>query len=362
MVARRARSRLIPWRPTRREGARWSSRSGRSPPTSSRCATSRARSRSSSSARSRRARERRGLGRRRVPRRRRGALRRRDRRAADSPGSTAGASTTRARTSTSSSPSPAYLETAAERADDPTRASFLGARDRVARASRGLERRHRRGSRRCPTTCGTNGCARTSRRRGCTAGTSFARPSSATTSSFVAMPACTSRWPRPARRSRLADHSCCRARSTSRKLVRSVPTPDGFVEAWDRVVADPDIESRRCAHGDPRRVAGPAVSTGDEALSTSSATTNSPGSAGRIPRSSGDARRVSPLTAPLVMPATICRLKKMYMISGGIVMSRMSVNSRFHWLSVWLWKLYSVELHGRVRRCRAGSTAGSGSR
>jgi hypothetical protein len=40
-----------------------------------------------------------------------------------------------------------------------------------------------------------------------------------------------------------------------------------------------------------------------------------------------------PFTAPEVSPSTICRLKKMYMISGGIVMSRMSVNSRFH--EVW---------------------------
>ena len=46
------------------------------------------------------------------------------------------------------------------------------------------------------------------------------------------------------------------------------------------------------------------------------------------------------------MPATICRLKKMYMISGGMVISRMSVNSRFHWFSVWLWKLYKRELDG----------------
>ena len=46
--------------------------------------------------------------------------------------------------------------------------------------------------------------------------------------------------------------------------------------------------------------------------------------------------------APEVMPATIWRLKKMYMISGGIVMSRMSVKSRFHDVWYWLWKLYSV--------------------
>ena len=37
-----------------------------------------------------------------------------------------------------------------------------------------------------------------------------------------------------------------------------------------------------------------------------------------------------PLTAPEVMPATICRLKKIYRIRGGIVISRMSMNSRLY--------------------------------
>ena len=35
-----------------------------------------------------------------------------------------------------------------------------------------------------------------------------------------------------------------------------------------------------------------------------------------------------PLTAPAVMPETIWRWKNMNMISGGIVISRMSMNSR----------------------------------
>ena len=46
----------------------------------------------------------------------------------------------------------------------------------------------------------------------------------------------------------------------------------------------------------------------------------------------GRARRpgvgAHPFTAPEVMPATIWRWKKMYMISGGIVMSSTSANSR----------------------------------
>ena len=75
--------------------------------------------------------------------------------------------------------SPRYLAAAIERGDDPTRASFVGARlgvrsDRTrARAGgRGRAARRRRG----PTAS-----ARTWRRRACTAGTSCGRPPSATT-------------------------------------------------------------------------------------------------------------------------------------------------------------------------------------
>ncbi len=57
---------------------------------------------------------------------------------------------------------------------------------------------------------------------------------------------------------------------------------------------------------------------------TSSPTTSSPASE----------RWSQPLTAPEVIPATICRLKKMYITSGGIVINKMLVNSRFHWLRV----------------------------
>ncbi len=45
------------------------------------------------------------------------------------------------------------------------------------------------------------------------------------------------------------------------------------------------------------------------------------------------------MIAPLVIPATICRLKKMYMTRGGTVIRRMSMKSRLNWLSDWLWKL-----------------------
>ena len=49
-----------------------------------------------------------------------------------------------------------------------------------------------------------------------------------------------------------------------------------------------------------------------------------------------------PLTAPAVTPSTILRLKKMNISSGGMVMRRTSMNSRFHCESNWFWKLNSV--------------------
>ncbi len=50
-------------------------------------------------------------------------------------------------------------------------------------------------------------------------------------------------------------------------------------------------------------------------------------------------RGAHPLIAPAVSPATILRLKNMNMISGGMVMSRTSMNSRFHWVLNWPRKL-----------------------
>ena len=49
-----------------------------------------------------------------------------------------------------------------------------------------------------------------------------------------------------------------------------------------------------------------------------------------------------PLIAPEVKPATICRLKKMYRSSIGMVITRMFMKSRFHWVANWPWNVYSV--------------------
>jgi hypothetical protein len=43
-----------------------------------------------------------------------------------------------------------------------------------------------------------------------------------------------------------------------------------------------------------------------------------------------------PLTEPAAMPSTILRLKKMNMISGGIVTRRILANSRLYWVVNWL--------------------------
>ena len=51
---------------------------------------------------------------------------------------------------------------------------------------------------------------------------------------------------------------------------------------------------------------------------------------------------VQPLTEPAVMPETIWRWKNMKRISGGMVTSRMSMNSRLYAVLYWLWKLKSV--------------------
>src|SRR5829696_1924198 len=49
-----------------------------------------------------------------------------------------------------------------------------------------------------------------------------------------------------------------------------------------------------------------------------------------------------PLTEPAAMPSTIFRLKKMNMINGGMVTSKIVANSRLYWVVNWLWKFSRV--------------------
>jgi YD repeat-containing protein len=52
-----------------------------------------------------------------------------------------------------------------------------------------------------------------------------------------------------------------------------------------------------------------------------------------------EARTLYPLTPPAVIPATICRFRKMKTSKGGIVMRRMFMNKRLNCDWNWLWKL-----------------------
>ena len=52
----------------------------------------------------------------------------------------------------------------------------------------------------------------------------------------------------------------------------------------------------------------------------------------RWSRQSRWSQSAHPLTAPAASPETIFRLKKMNMISGGMVIKSTSMKSRFHWV------------------------------
>ena len=88
--------------------------------------------------------------------------------------------------------SPRYLERAVAYADDPTRASFLGARtvfDRTGSVAATIARIVT-----LPDTCGSDGCTPTGVRPGCTAGTSSSRPTSGTTDSCSSTRRSISAW------------------------------------------------------------------------------------------------------------------------------------------------------------------------
>lgn len=109
-----------------------------------------------------------------------------------------------------------------------------------------------------------------------------------------------------------------------------MPTSTCALPAPVKALAAIGIGSRaRLRTSTPGRRQAPALTTWDR-----QADSLSPWRRARL-----SVRTVQPLIAPLVMPATICRLKKTYIRSGGIVISRMFANSKFHWFTAWLWKL-----------------------
>jgi len=136
--------------------------------------------------------------------------------------------------------SPAYLETAAERADDPTRASFLGARVAFSRLA-GLEAVIER-----ITTLPDDVWSERVRSHVAQArlhGGYFLKQAVERDDAFLRHHAGLHLSLAAARAALASSRTLMQGPKYVSRLVRSVPTPDGFVEAWERVVADPDIES-----------------------------------------------------------------------------------------------------------------------
>lgn len=136
--------------------------------------------------------------------------------------------------------SPSYLETAAERADDPTRASFQGARVAWS-VLPGIEHTLER-----IVTVPDDVWAERVRSHLSQArlyGGYFLRQAVERDDEFLRRHAGLHLTLAAARAALAAAHVLLPGPKYISKLVRSVPTPDGFLEAWDRAVAGPEVES-----------------------------------------------------------------------------------------------------------------------
>jgi predicted nucleotidyltransferase len=138
--------------------------------------------------------------------------------------------------------SPAYLETAAEKADDPTRASFLGAR--VAWSAReGFDEAVSR-----ITTLPDDVWAERIRSHVAQCrlyGGYFLRQAVERGDEFLRRHAGLHLALAAARAALAADRVMLPGPKYISKLVRTVPAPEGFVDAWQRAVDEPDLESGR---------------------------------------------------------------------------------------------------------------------
>jgi len=138
--------------------------------------------------------------------------------------------------------SPTYLETAAAKADDPTRASFLGARIAFSRVP-GLE------SVLDQITTLPDGVwderVRSHVAQARLYGGYFLRQAMERGDEFLRRHAGLHLTLAAARAALAANRVMLPGPKYISKLVHSVTTPDGFVEAWDRAVTDPDLESGR---------------------------------------------------------------------------------------------------------------------
>ena len=136
--------------------------------------------------------------------------------------------------------SPSYLEAAAERADDPTRASFLGARVAWS-VLPGIEQTLAR-----ITTLPDDvwdGRVESYLAQARLYGGYFLRQAVERGDEFLRRHAGLHLALAAARAALAAAHVMLPGPKYVSKLVRTVPTPDGFVDAWQRVVSDPDVES-----------------------------------------------------------------------------------------------------------------------
>lgn len=136
--------------------------------------------------------------------------------------------------------SPSYLERAAERADDPTRASFLGARVAWSELA-GLEGLIARIASLPDDVWDERVRSHLSQAR--LYGGYFLRQAVERDDPFLRRHAGVHLALAAARAALAAAHVMLPGPKYISKLVRTVPTPGGFVEAWERVVDEPDTAS-----------------------------------------------------------------------------------------------------------------------
>lgn len=136
--------------------------------------------------------------------------------------------------------SPSYLERAVERADDPTRASFLGARVAWSELP-GLEGLIERITSLPDDVWDERVRSHLSQAR--LYGGYFLRQAVERDDPFLRRHAGVHLALAAARAALAAAHVMLPGPKYVSKLVRTVPTPAGFVDAWQRVVEAPDVES-----------------------------------------------------------------------------------------------------------------------
>ncbi|WP_106815169.1 nucleotidyltransferase domain-containing protein [Microbacterium timonense] len=136
--------------------------------------------------------------------------------------------------------SPSYLETAAERADDPTRASFQGARIAWS-VLPGLEATLERITNLPDGVWEERVRSHLSQAR--LYGGYFLRQAVERGDEFLRRHAGLHLTLAAARAALAASHVMMPGPKYISGLVRTVPTPEGFLDAWDRAVAEPDLET-----------------------------------------------------------------------------------------------------------------------